>query len=148
MSHPAWIIDGQEAVNVGETETGDSGQQERSTMREECVCIFVMKENRKPKREWEARASNMTKTSFADGLRWKMSFSRQDEDHFPTNKPFKCLCLSMAVYVFFRLSVNIKREQSRKQKKSVGFELFCLSLTPSISQEEVSSSPWGPCCHH
>lgn len=34
--------------------------------------------------------------------------------------------------------------RAKREGKSVGFELFSLSLNPSISQAEVSSGPCGP----
>lgn len=39
---------------------------------------------------------------------------------------------------------NNEARNSKRGKKSVGFELFCLSLNPSISQAEVSSL-WSSC---
>lgn len=46
--------------------------------------------------------------------------------------------------VRFKEMCKNEAERAKREEKSVGFELFGLSLNPSISQAEVSSSPCGP----
>ena len=127
-SCPEWIIDGWEAVNMRETETGDSGQHEgkkgiaerktRCNMREKmclCVCACVCSSWRRRKSQWgerEGRASmKKRKTTFANDLH--SSFRRPNKNNFPTGKNHSNICLP----VWGTAHVKLKQEKPRGKRK-------------------------------
>lgn len=107
-----------------------------------CLCMCVCHKREESQRDrWEENSKQEGKEQLLLMTYIEKSFRRQD--HYPTNETIQVFLLCVVAYIL-RAWLKMKQEEPRERKKSVGFELLSLSLKPSISQAEVSSSPCGP----
>lgn len=133
----------------------DSGQQERKAQLGEkqnaiweknvfvYVCLSWKRRKAKEGNEKEKSKQEGKKTAFANDLHWKISFRRQNKDHFPINETIQVFVLSVVAYILRAMCKNEARG-GKRGKKVLALNFSASVSTHPFGQADVSSNACGP----